>query len=236
MGRISSRATCRSRTSTSSPTSGANLSTGAKETRSRIRPSTRCAAAGNRRRSRSAMGRTSAWASTGPRPRAASRTSGRPITIEGPTMLFDDDEKLCAFARFCDPHGKVGNLVQDSAPRAATRGVQEAGHCPGGRLVAKHRATGEAFEPHLEPSIGLVQDTAGGISGPLWVRGGHPPSPRRGRAHVRSAQSKSGSVPVWRVEQQAVLRRLARVDQVQGQRVAERGRALPLFELPDLFV
>ena len=31
---------------------------------------------------------------------------------------------------------------------------------------------GPAVEPHFEPSIGLVQDTAKGVSGPLWVRGG----------------------------------------------------------------
>jgi iron-binding CDGSH zinc finger protein len=36
------------------------------------------------------------------------------------------------------------------------------------------RASGKAIEPHLEPSIGLVQDTAQGISGPVWVRGGIP--------------------------------------------------------------
>lgn len=52
--------------------------------------------------------------------------------------------------------------------------VHEAGHCPAGRLVARDRTTGKAIEPHLEPSIGLVQDTAEGISGPIWVRGGIP--------------------------------------------------------------
>jgi CDGSH-type Zn-finger protein len=95
--------------------------------------------------------------------------------IEGPTMLLDDAESLCAFARFCDPHGKVWNLVeQTDEPRAAKLVVHEAGHCPGGRLVARDRASGKAIEPHLEPSIGLVQDTAQGISGPVWVRGGIP--------------------------------------------------------------
>jgi len=33
---------------------------------------------------------------------------------------------------------------------------------------------GEAVEPHFEPSIGLVQDTASGISGPIWAPGGIP--------------------------------------------------------------
>ena len=35
-------------------------------------------------------------------------------TIEGPTMLLTDQENLCAFARFCDPKGRVWNLVQET--------------------------------------------------------------------------------------------------------------------------
>ena len=58
--------------------------------------------------------------------------------IEGPTMVLDDAESLCAFARFCDPHGKVWNLVEKTnEPRAAKLVVHEAGHCPAGRLVAR---------------------------------------------------------------------------------------------------
>lgn len=95
--------------------------------------------------------------------------------IEGPTMVLDDAESLCAFARFCDPHGQVWNLVKKSDhPEAARLVAHEAGHCPGGRLVARDRATGEAIEPRFEPSIGLVQDTAKETSGPIWVRGGIP--------------------------------------------------------------
>lgn len=95
--------------------------------------------------------------------------------IEGPTMSLDDAESLCAFARFCDPHGKVWNLVEKTdEPRAVKLVVHEAGHCPAGRLVARDRASGKAVEPQFEPSIGLVQDTAEHISGPIWVRGGIP--------------------------------------------------------------
>jgi CDGSH-type Zn-finger protein len=95
--------------------------------------------------------------------------------IEGPAMVLDDAQSLCAYARFCDPHGQVWNLVGESGdPRAAKLVEHEAGHCPSGRLVAKRRGTGEALEPRFDPSIGLVQDTAEKISGPLWVRGGIP--------------------------------------------------------------
>jgi hypothetical protein len=41
-------------------------------------------------------------------------------------------------------------------------------------LVAIDRQSGQAIEPKLEPSIGVIEDTAKGISGPLWARGGIP--------------------------------------------------------------
>lgn len=93
----------------------------------------------------------------------------------GPTMLLADAEKLCAFARFCDPAGQVWNLVGASDdPRAAALVEREAGHCPSGRLVAKRREGAVPLEPKLPRSIGLIQDTAEGVSGGLWVRGGIP--------------------------------------------------------------
>lgn len=97
--------------------------------------------------------------------------------IEGPTLILDDATALCANARFCDPKGQVWHLVLESDQPVAARLVeQQAGDCPGGRLRARQRAQAQAdasaLEPHFEPSIGLVQDTAKAVSGPLWVRGG----------------------------------------------------------------
>jgi CDGSH-type Zn-finger protein len=93
-------------------------------------------------------------------------------TIDGPTLVLEDASALCAFARFCDPQGQVWSLVKLSdQPRAARLVEHQAGHCPSGRLVAKQRSTGQALEPHFEPSIGVVHDTAKAVRGPLWVRG-----------------------------------------------------------------
>lgn len=92
--------------------------------------------------------------------------------IEGPTLSLKDAEPLCAFARFCDPAGQVWNLVQqtdEEGPRIQF--LHEAGHCPGGRLVAVENATGSDIEPRLPVSIGLVIDTRAGVNGPIWVRG-----------------------------------------------------------------
>jgi CDGSH-type Zn-finger protein len=105
-------------------------------------------------------------------------------SIQGPTVRLDDAESLCAFARFCDPAGQVWNLVERT-DRPATRKLveHESGHCPSGRLVAVDRSSGAAIEPRFESSIGLVEDTAKKVSGPLWVRGGIPLVGADGRAY-----------------------------------------------------
>jgi CDGSH-type Zn-finger protein len=93
--------------------------------------------------------------------------------IEGPTMYITDAESLCAFARFCDPKGRIWNLVKETDNPEARKLVEfEAGHCPSGRLIAWDRKTGKSIEPKYQPSIGLVYDTEKKVDGPLWVRGG----------------------------------------------------------------
>ena len=91
----------------------------------------------------------------------------------GPTVSLSDAPELCAGARFCDVGGQVWNLVEQSGPEAAAMTVREAGLCPSGRLVASHHDT-NSIEPELPPSLGIVQDPAQGVAGPIWVRGGIP--------------------------------------------------------------
>jgi len=95
--------------------------------------------------------------------------------IVGPTMVLTDAESLCAFARFCDPKGGVWNVTERAADAESRHIVEhEAGCCPGGRLVAWDKASKKALEPEFEKSIGLIEDPAEGVSGPIWVRGGIP--------------------------------------------------------------
>ncbi len=104
--------------------------------------------------------------------------SRRPIErqsehFDGPTQLLSDAEELCAFARFCDPGGKIWALIERTdRPEVRELVVREAAHCPSGRLVLREKATGQVTEPSLPPSIGVVEDPVLGCSGPLWVRGG----------------------------------------------------------------
>jgi len=93
--------------------------------------------------------------------------------MQGPAMSLTDAEQLCAFARFCDPHGQVWSLVNETDnPSAMKHFVREVGDCPSGRLVAWDNSTGKPVEPQFEPSIGLVEDPANQCAGPLWLRGG----------------------------------------------------------------
>ncbi len=93
--------------------------------------------------------------------------------FDGPNLALSDAEELCAFARFCDPGGKIWGLVgQTDDPESRKLVIREANHCPAGRLVVNDKKTGQEIEHKLPPSIGVVEDPALGCSGPLWVRGG----------------------------------------------------------------
>ena len=105
-------------------------------------------------------------------------------TIDGPTLGLTDAESLCAFARFCDPKGRIWNLVPASDdPEARRLAEYEAAHCPAGRLVVWDKKTGKAIEPKFEPSLGLIEDTEKKVSGPIWVRGGVPVIAADGKAY-----------------------------------------------------
>ncbi|OIV35952.1 iron-binding protein [Mangrovactinospora gilvigrisea] len=92
------------------------------------------------------------------------------VEQDGPEVALTDAQRLCAFARFCDAYGQVWNLVEQ--PGGGRMTVREAQACPGGRLVAWDPERGEALEPELPPSIGVIGDPQQGVAGPLWVRGG----------------------------------------------------------------
>lgn len=93
-------------------------------------------------------------------------------TMDGPTLQLSDQENLCAFARFCDPEGKIWSLIEKTDdPKIHDLVIREAMHCPSGRLTIHDKRTGNEIEDKLPPSIGIVEDQPLKCSGPLWVRG-----------------------------------------------------------------
>ncbi|MGA2875044.1 MAG: CDGSH iron-sulfur domain-containing protein [Nitrososphaerales archaeon] len=94
-------------------------------------------------------------------------------TFDGPALALSDAQDLCAFARFCDPGGKIWSLIEETDdPKVRELAIREANHCPAGRLVVHDKETGKEIENKFQPSIGVVEDPALGCSGPLWIRGG----------------------------------------------------------------
>ncbi|HEV2389199.1 MAG TPA: CDGSH iron-sulfur domain-containing protein, partial [Nitrososphaerales archaeon] len=92
--------------------------------------------------------------------------------FEGDSLLLSDAEELCAFARFCDPEGKIWSVIGEPGQDSRKLAIREANHCPAGRLVVHDKKSGKEIEEKLPQSIGVVEDPALGCSGPLWVRGG----------------------------------------------------------------
>ncbi|HEU0048150.1 MAG TPA: CDGSH iron-sulfur domain-containing protein, partial [Nitrososphaera sp.] len=79
----------------------------------------------------------------------------------GPTLVLSDAENLCAFARFCDPAGKIWSLIEQTGnPKARELVIREANHCPAGRLVVHDKKTGKEIEHTVPTSIGIIEDPA----------------------------------------------------------------------------
>ena len=108
----------------------------------------------------------------------------QPKEIEGPTLKLIDVEELCASARFCHRAGGIWNLVPESSdPEKKQIAIEESCDCPSGRLVIWDKEAGKIIEPNLSKSIGLIEDPAMGVSGPIWVRGGIPVESADGKTY-----------------------------------------------------
>jgi CDGSH-type Zn-finger protein len=90
----------------------------------------------------------------------------------GPDLTLTDATILCSAAGFCYRAGGIWKLTLESSnPEARAIAIDEAAHCPSGRLVVYNKQTRDAVEPPFSPSIGLVEYPVEGVSGPVWVRG-----------------------------------------------------------------
>ena len=92
--------------------------------------------------------------------------------IDGPTHSLTDNERYCAYGRFCDNGERIWNEVQMPGEEHTRLATYMAHQCPSGRLLIWDRRTGEPVEQALKPSLSLIEDPALGVSGPLLVRGG----------------------------------------------------------------
>jgi CDGSH-type Zn-finger protein len=97
-------------------------------------------------------------------------------SIEGPTLQLKDAEIFCASARFCHRGGDIWDQIPKSHnPQLKRNCIDNSRDCPSGRLVVVDYETGQAIEPTLEKSIGVINDPGAKVDkAPLWVRGGIP--------------------------------------------------------------
>jgi len=92
--------------------------------------------------------------------------------IDGPTHALTDNERYCAYGRFCDNGERIWNEVQMPEEEHVKLATYMAHQCPAGRLLIWDRSTNQPVEQALKPSLSLIEDPAIGASGPLVVRGG----------------------------------------------------------------
>jgi len=108
----------------------------------------------------------------------------KPKEIDGPALKLIDIEQLCASARFCHRASGIWNLVPKSGATEKKRtAIEEACDCPSGRLVIWDKKLKRIIEPNFEKSIGLIEDPAMEVSGPIWVRGGVPVESADGKTY-----------------------------------------------------
>ena len=76
--------------------------------------------------------------------------------IEGPVVSLSDDEKLCAFARFCDNGKRIWNQVEDSTQNSVDLSVEMAHHCPSGRLIVWDENNQPIEDDNTSASVGII--------------------------------------------------------------------------------
>lgn len=110
--------------------------------------------------------------------------------IEGPKVSLTDDEKLCAFARFCDNGKRIWNEVLDSDEKSIELSVSMAHRCPSGRLIVWGDNNQPIEDENSELSLGLIEDVANDCSGPIALWGGIPLKSGTGKYYeVRNRQT-----------------------------------------------
>lgn len=110
--------------------------------------------------------------------------------IDGPVISLTDNERYCAYARFCDYGKTIWNEVQEASTEAQKRAIAMAHHCPSGRLIVWDNQAREPIETPTEPSLGLIEDYVNRCSAGIMVQGGIPVKSGNGTFYeVRNRQT-----------------------------------------------
>lgn len=67
--------------------------------------------------------------------------------LDGPALIWSNQENFCAFSRYCDPASKIWSLIENTDdPKARELVIREAMHCPSGRITLHDKKTGKEIE------------------------------------------------------------------------------------------
>lgn len=95
------------------------------------------------------------------------------IIYNGSGIAITDNERYCAFARFCDADGGVWNMLESAEGKENNEKVIDiTNKCPGDRLKAWDTETDSSIETSYSAEIIALEDQELQVIGPLWVRGG----------------------------------------------------------------
>ena len=92
--------------------------------------------------------------------------------MDGPDYSLTDNEKYCAYGRFCDNGDRFWNEVMEGGEQHDKLAIYMAHQCPSGRLLVWDRDKQTPVETAQPCSQNLIEDPALGVSGPLQLRGG----------------------------------------------------------------
>jgi len=111
--------------------------------------------------------------------------------IEGPEIALTDDQKLCAFSRFCENGNRIWEEVKSDKKESNELAKEMAHHCPAGRLIVWNKDNNQPIEDeNVEPVIGLIEDQPKDLSGPIALWGGIPVKSSEGEFYeVRNRQT-----------------------------------------------
>ncbi|MBX3642479.1 MAG: CDGSH iron-sulfur domain-containing protein [Rubrivivax sp.] len=110
--------------------------------------------------------------------------------IDGPMVALTDNERYCAFARFCDSGEQIWKEVTIQGRSHADAAIRMAHHCPSGRLLVWDLQTKQPLEQPMPVALGLIEDPQQGCSGPLALQGGIRVVSASGRSYeVRNRQT-----------------------------------------------
>jgi CDGSH-type Zn-finger protein len=103
-------------------------------------------------------------------------------TYDGPTLTLSDAEDLCAFARFCDPGGKIWSLIgQTDNPKARELVIREAMHCPAGGWSCTTRRRARKSRSHSRRRSAWSRIRPWGAAARCGCAAASPSNPRTAR-------------------------------------------------------